>query len=435
MFPISILDSLSAASPMDPDLPYRTELLQNVRRQVDKLGNVEALLVGGDIAYHGLPDEYLAASAWLRDLAKACGCPIERVFVIPGNHDVNRKVITANPSVRNVQQAILRAEPPQREMEFIQQVVDIKTGNSLLEPLDAYNHFAAEFNCQIYATDKLFWSQFLDLDQHTRLRIFGLTSTLLSGAGAPLKIDDSAGRLYLSPLQTALNPLDGVVNLIMCHHPPEWFMDHNQVETSINERAAIQLFGHRHLQRVSFGDGYIRFNAGAVNPDRHEPGWEPGFNLIRLNVIEQPNGRYLDVEGHLLTWQSGPGVFRRRITSNGEEVFRHRVRIRGSAYPIQPKVLPEQPTNIIDPQQAILPQSSISVEASMSDERTRQIIYRFWRLASSQRRKLAFDLGIIGQADMVLPEPERYGRALVRAAERGLLERLAEEVERVEGRE
>jgi metallophosphoesterase superfamily enzyme len=134
---------------MDPDLPYRSELVSYVHARVGVLGSVDAILVGGDIAYHGLPQEYEAAFAWLRELADAAGCAVERIFVVPGNHDVDRSVMTRSPGVRNVQHAISRADPARRERELFEQFQNPETGRALFTPLAAYNEFAARFDCQL----------------------------------------------------------------------------------------------------------------------------------------------------------------------------------------------------------------------------------------------------------------------------------------------
>ena len=69
----------------------------------------------------------------------------------------------------------------------------------------------------------------------------------------------------------------------------------------------------------------------------------------------------------------------------------------------------------------------------MSDRDTRNLVLRFWDLASSQRREIALELGLLDKDEITqLPEPERYGRALSRAGERGLLEKVAEEIEKRE---
>lgn len=64
----------------------------------------------------------------------------------------------------------------------------------------------------------------------------------------------------------------------------------------------------------------------------------------------------------------------------------------------------------------------------MCEEHTRNLIFRFWKLTGSQRREIALGLGLIQEKDLVIPEPERYGRALLLAGERGLLEQLANEI-------
>ena len=418
-------------TPMDPDRPYRTLLVQDARVRAKALGGVDAILVGGDIAYAGSALEYTAAFTWLAELAAACGCRVERIFVVPGNHDVDRSIITTRRSVQNAQQAIIRKDPQHRERELLDQFLDGDAGRALFASIEAYNEFAARFSCQVFSPERLFWQQDLILDDSLTLRIYGLTSTLLSGARIPSGRDDTRGSLYLSPLQTVLDPVDGVVNLVLCHHPPDWFMDHDQVEDAIHGRAAIQLFGHRHLQRIQRDRGYIRFNAGAVNPDRTEVGWEPGYNLVRLTTAEVSGNRYVDVEAHLLLWQTGPDMFRPKLDLGHEEVFRHRLLVRAAAR--------------VAPDHADRPGAEIAPEASApgndegtamgDDERTRSLVFRFWNnLSSSQRREIAERLGLIDAGEMSLSEPERYARVLVRAGKRGLLDRLAAEIEERENR-
>ena len=64
----------------------------------------------------------------------------------------------------------------------------------------------------------------------------------------------------------------------------------------------------------------------------------------------------------------------------------------------------------------------------MGDASTRNLVFRFWNLASSERREIALALGLINAEELRLPEPERYGRGLLRAGERGQLAALAREI-------
>ncbi len=296
--------------PMDPDKPFRTLLIRDVRHRCRTLGNVDAILVSGDIAYKGHAGEYKAAYEWLKELAAACGCPLERLFVIPGNHDVDRNIARADTAVRNVHSVLASAQSDYREGELRAQFSQFDTGHALLKPITKYNEFAAKFSCQVYPTEKLFWHQDIDLDAGTVLRIYGLTSTLLSGKGGN---NDIKGQLYLSPLQTVLDPVDGVINLVMCHHPPDWLLDDDPVDDAVNGRAMAQFFGHKHRARITRDPEYIRFSAGAVNPDRNEPGWEPGYNLVNLRVTESDGKRNLEIEAHVLVLQTSPEMFISKI--------------------------------------------------------------------------------------------------------------------------
>jgi hypothetical protein len=309
-----------------------------------------------------------------------------------------------------------------------EQLFDTAAGHSLLAPIEAYNVFAARFDCQLYAPERLFWHHNLQLSSDTILRLYGLTSTLLSGARG---LDDTPQSLYLSPLQTVFNPVEGVVNLAMCHHPPEWLIDRDDAEDAICGRAAIQVFGHKHRQRIRREHDYIRFSSGAVNPDRNEVGWEPGYNLIQLGTSDENGERFLDIEAHLRVWQTNPDFFRAKMASETEDVFRHRLRIYGESAavssasvvtgPVSLGCTKDQDTNV-----------AADKEATMTDERARNLVLRFWNLASSERREIALELGLLENEEIRLPEPERYGRALSRAGARGLLETIADEIERRE---
>jgi hypothetical protein len=220
----------------------------------------------------------------------------------------------------------------------------------------------------------------------------------------------------------------------MCHHPPDWFMDRDDIEDALAGRAAVQLFGHRHRQRLQRDPFFIRFSAAAVNPDRHETGWEPGYNVIRLTTSWRDEQRYLDVEAHLRVWQTNPDMFRAKMASQSDDVFRHQLRIYGMAVsPLKAVVTAVRDAPHEKCAVATLCASGYGVvETTMSDERTRYLVLRFWALASSERREIAMELGLLEDEEIRLPEPERYGRALGRAGERGLLDRVADEIEKRE---
>lgn len=412
----------------DPTRPYRTRLVQSVGDKVNDLGPVDAILVGGDIAFKGDPAEYDAAAIWLKELADAAGNADAPIFVVPGNHDVDQRIIQNRLSVQNAQAAIHQATDNQREAVLAAQLRDIDAGLALFMPLTAYNEFAAVLNCQVYAPEKVFWSKTLDLGEGVQLRIFGLTSTILSGLGAPAGRKDNRETMFLGALQTVLDPIDDVVNLVICHHPPEWLRDEERVTDQINGRAAIQLFGHKHAGRISREVDYLRIGAGAVNPDEYEQQWRPTFNFLNLNVEGNGTGRMLVTETHIMEWQTNPeGYFARRSQLN-EPWFRHSINIpERQKKPPKSSKLPIVQTVAVDNAGSMEP-TLVEVEAAMTSPNTRNIIDRFWKLTSSQRRQIATKLHLLDEGEISLPEPVRYGRALQRAGAREQLADLEKEI-------
>jgi hypothetical protein len=194
----------------------------------------------------------------------------------------------------------------------------------------------------------------------------------------------------------------------------------------------LQFFGHKHRLRIHRDTHWVRFSAGAVNPDRNESGWEPGYNFVLLSVVHENTNRYLDIEAHLLIWQTNPEMFRAKMDTHNEPVYRHRLRLPNCLPPAHHPAAPSV-TSSSAPATEGSSSEVAEKEIAMSDRDTRNLVLRFWDLASSQRREIALELGLLEKDEIAqLPEPERYGRALSRAGERGLLERVAEEIEKRE---
>jgi len=282
----------------------------------------------------------------------------------------------------------------------------------------------------VFTPEKLFWHQDIPFADGIQLRIYGLTSTMLSGAGAPEDRNDEPQDLYLSPMQTVLDPIDNVVNLAMCHHPPDWFVDGDKVADDINGRASVHLFGHKHRQRILRDQRYVTFYAGAVNPDRQEKDWKPGYNIISLSLGQDTGGNpHLEVEAHLLEWQTSPEMFRPILDDDHDNSDVHRAVVR-----LRNIHLPATPTAAVAHAAAPVEVQQVDAEAAMGEERARNIVLRFWDLTMSDRREISQKLNLLEPGEIKLPQAERYGRALLRAGQRNLLDDLASEIEKREKR-
>jgi len=98
----------------------------------------------------------------VQQLAAISGCPLSRIFVVPGNHDVDRQMIRNSVPIQNVQHAIASATIAKRAGKLRQQLTDENSGQTLMKPHSAYNEFAAPLGCQIWPA-KPFWHQDVDL--------------------------------------------------------------------------------------------------------------------------------------------------------------------------------------------------------------------------------------------------------------------------------
>lgn len=420
----------------DRNQPYRTLLAQDAVDLCRESGPIDAILVGGDIAFKADPAEFKVARAWLLELARQCGCPPEGIYVVPGNHDVDRGVCARSLTISLAQDAIANASDVERESMMKRQLADDSLGPALFKPLAAYNDFAAGFDCSVFPAQP-FWTDEVQLGGGVRLRLFGLTSTLLSGLGGR---DNTAGRLYLGRLQTVLNPERDVVNLVLCHHPPSWFSDRDDTDDNVNDRAQLQFFGHEHRQRCTPTPTYMRFQAGAVNPDAHEPEWKPGYNLLDISVQGEGLERTLVVRANVRQFQKAPEMFIPLRQSRMQEVWTNNISLphlpplAAMTATVDP-VAPYFATPVAEAAQAVaINAASVKhkPEVTMQGPSTRNLIYRFWELSIAERREIMWKLGLIEPADLQAPEPELYKKAFKQAGIRGLLVTLASEIERVE---
>src|SRR5262245_5137561 len=78
--------------PDDPNRALRNDMVQDVRKMRGQLGiAADGVLISGDVAFAGKASEYEFAYKWLEtELCPSAGCQIENVFIVPGNHDVDR---------------------------------------------------------------------------------------------------------------------------------------------------------------------------------------------------------------------------------------------------------------------------------------------------------------------------------------------------------
>lgn len=283
---------------VDDDI--RRQLLKDISgRNFDK--PVAAILVTGDIAFSGSPEQYQFAEKWLTEVCKRAGCEPDAVMVVPGNHDVDRRVSRQNERLQDCYRKLrnLRGDADLVEARLKEYLADEQIRSIFFQPLTAYNEFARKYGAEI-APDRFYWERVLDLADY-KLFIRGMNTVLISDE------NDSNGdnKLLLARHQAFCEDEDIAkksIYLTMAHHPPEWLLDEDEVNDYLKARASIQLFGHKHKQRIDKGLDYIRLSAGATNPEEDQRGWKPCYNIISVRIAHEGSGTNLYVKVTPRVW-------------------------------------------------------------------------------------------------------------------------------------
>lgn len=414
----------SNASVHDLDRNVRNELVLDATSVASALGSVTGVLVTGDIAFSGTELEFDHATNWLRDFCRATGCPEESVWVVPGNHDVVRDK-TKRKLTRMLHRGV-RDDGSDVNKELREILSDAQSAAALLEPLADYNKFAARFGCSISA-EKHYWERNLTLACGTPVRLRGLTSALVSNG------EDRRAAMVLGEAQASIERAHGVLHLTLCHHPPDWLRDQDAVEDHLKSKVHIQLFGHKHSQRLDEVNGKVRLAAGAMHPDRREGGWLPTYNF--LVIARQDNDR-IGLRVYQRQWHQPDTRFVAwRDPSTGKD---HR-EFFFSGLPTPTNFDPHSTTHHQEEGAVVVASAPSAVVASPTTEKddpvspnyARRLAYRFLTLPFRHQIAIANKLDVLTDTDRTLGDEALFRLLFKRAEERALLGKLWAETEKL----
>ncbi len=419
-------------SQYDLDADLRNELEIDASKIQQDHGNVQGVLISGDVAFSGKNEEYVIALDWLERLCEILNCPSENVWTTPGNHDVDRSVGENSKLLRNIHEDLRTTEPNAIDKKIQEYMEDAEARDLIYRPLENYNDFAAVFQCEISPENPI-WEHDLLLNDESTLRVRGINSTLVSNN----LDDDAANRLLVGTSQASPMRQAGVEYLILCHHPPSWLLDRDTVLDFLNSRARIQMFGHKHSPRYTQVDQTMVVAAGATHPDRREPHWRPSYNLIEVSVSNNKEAqRTLQVALSPRTWNDVDKRFQADYGPNGDDSIIYNLPIgdwKGPELPDEPSGTPE----VRAPSEQKVAAGEISKKSSEGrlDEMDpgRRLTYRFLRLPYHTKIGVAQKLELIGDDDSGLEDAELFRRFFKRAQERSQLEDLWAEVESAHG--
>ena len=264
-------------------------LIARVKEDIKDGLRPDIVVVTGDIARAGLEDEYKAVNKFLVKLRKSIGLDADRLFIVPGNHDVYR------PEYRPSE--ILKYD---NMKELNDELENEKYRGDLLKGMDDYFMFIGN-NYGHLKSKHGNLVPFVTIQEvekcGKRLGLVGLNSAWMCRK-SPDNGEISIGEYQIKNAMEELKELEkqGTCDLkiIMFHHPYDWLWLKDQEICRKDFDNSVLLVGHLHERaKVSyFEDDRIKlfhFQAGASYEDSEYPNrfqfitldWDK--NIIRLN--------------------------------------------------------------------------------------------------------------------------------------------------------
>lgn len=315
--------------------------IENRKKINHKLGEIDFIVFSGDLANTGAAAEYKhVVKQFFSPLMRATQMGENfwnRLFIVPGNHDLDRRTFAGLPA------KIHEALKTHRGVNHC--LSDKGMRGWLLSPFSEYSQFiqntikALPFELEEPA---YFHSRSITKGGKT-IGIAGLNSSWLCGQRKDaLGKTNDYGHLLLGepPLDAAMKRIkDCDIRIAVMHHPITWLTDRDRdlVEERLYRECHFVLHGHQHLPRVhviksTIGDT-INIPAGTIYNDRlaNNPRYDNSYNFVHLD-FETSRGtvylrRWSDPEGKWIRDQAygGEGSFHfvlpKLVETDKEEVY------------------------------------------------------------------------------------------------------------------
>jgi len=297
----------------DADIVLKA-LLQDVAKRIEQDGlRPDFIAVTGDIAFSGQAEEYELARQFFDDLMTTTSLNKDRLFLVPGNHDVNRKRISRGAqgiadslTDRQAVNAILET-PADRELMFAR--------------LAGYAQFVGDYLGQkrTFNDDGYCYVRAFEVSGQ-QIALLGLNSAWLAQGGT-----EDYGKLALGERQVrrALAEAEGTdLKIALLHHPFDWLRDFDRhgCQALLTQECHFVLHGHLHRSDMTLEQSLdtrtMVIAAGASYETREQVN---NYNFVRLDLDKERGQIFLrtfsDQQGgfwtkDVLTYRDAPdGVY------------------------------------------------------------------------------------------------------------------------------
>ncbi len=271
----------------------RDALLRDIRDRAQLapgLTRLDFIVFSGDVAFHGKAAEYEAAVAHLFEpVLKATGLPADRLFIVPGNHDLDRDAFKFLPQALH--------QPFTLEGEVQEWLANEEERSCLLRPFRAYEEFVTRFASGDLSAYTCIREVVID---DRRVALLGLNSALMCARNRNHigEVEDYGHLVVGEPqLHDALARIeDADLRIAVVHHPFPWLanFDRHRVARRLGAACHLILHGHEHVPEVHRDRGTtgdcLYIPAGA-SYDRRVPDHQRYANSYNLVEIDLETGR------------------------------------------------------------------------------------------------------------------------------------------------
>ncbi|NIO83820.1 MAG: hypothetical protein GTN53_25145, partial [Candidatus Aminicenantes bacterium] len=249
------------------------EFLKDIKQWREKNHNkpIHAICLTGDIAFSGQKEQYVSIHKRINEILIVTGCPQDRLFLIPGNHDVHEY----NNFSEECQQIMDEA------------VKDETTIDRILSDFKKYRHFYEKFTHYYgYVETSGFTNSHPETHEgnpkswYSRrledfpVRIIGLNSALFCLKPYSKRDKIRMGKSQLEEAYLHEKPLgteEQVLVLLLTHHPADWLREteKDEYETMMDRYKFVHLHGHIHrlkpeLRSTYSGSTYMLIGTGSI---------------------------------------------------------------------------------------------------------------------------------------------------------------------------
>lgn len=275
----------------------KKELISDAAEVIADLasGSAKGILVTGDIAFSGKTEQYEAAGKWLDTLAEQIGCPIHRVQMVPGNHDLDRDKLSVGGG--KLLDFIREGGPA----EYEKVIANESDRATLFSRFEDYGRFCMGYNCGLDEEAKYATNLRIEVGPGRWIRFIRLNSSLLCHGDER----SDPPELVMGERQFVIPRHAGEENVVLVHHPLHWYKDAANVSQYVRSRARVFISGHEHdpkvnVDEVEEGCDLMMLAAGAAVPFRSNDIYTYTYNVIDFDWDESTDS--LVVTMHPRTW-------------------------------------------------------------------------------------------------------------------------------------